>query len=110
MDIKLTFSKAHHAGKLSEELVAALPSLIDTVAGVRHARFSFSTKGEAITLWVPTGTDPAVVQAVIDAHDATPPPPVANPRDIARAKIDAALAAKSSPAILDALAAIKAVL
>jgi hypothetical protein len=53
----------------------------------------------------------AAVLAVYEAHDPTAlPPPVITPRDIARAKIDAALAAKSSPAILDALAAIKAVL
>ena len=41
---------------------------------------------------------------------ASPARPRVDPRDVARAKIDAALAVKSLPAVLDALAALKAVL
>ena len=110
MDTRLTFTKAHHLGKLHGELLAAFPSFVETVDGRKSARCSVTGRGDAIELWVPAGTDPAAVQAVIDAHDATPPVSPPSPRDVARAKIDAALAAKSLPAVLDALAALKAVL
>jgi hypothetical protein len=71
----LTLRKPHHLSKIHDELLAAFPEWIETTHGERRALHSLCGDGETLTLSVPDATDDVAVQAVVDAHDPTPPVP-----------------------------------
>lgn len=73
--------------KLYSELVAHYPQFGDTTGWmVIHA--------DRITLDLPKDVTEAQIDAVINAHDPTPPPPVLTKRELAREKLAAIDATK----------------
>lgn len=72
----LRYTVSHHLSKLHDELLAAVPSLqpVTNADGEREAVMRISGDGETLTLVVPDDAPDADIQAVLDAHDPTPPP------------------------------------
>jgi acyl-CoA hydrolase len=68
----LRYRQPHHLGKLHLELLAAIPGL-QPIEG--SARCIVSGDGISLQLSVPDEIDPLQIQAVVEAHDPTPPPP-----------------------------------
>lgn len=62
---RLPFAKAHRLSKLHDELLAA---------GITPERVEGTVDGKTCWITVDDAFDPAVVQAVVDAHDPTPVP------------------------------------
>jgi hypothetical protein len=74
MSQQLTFTRPHRPGKLADELFAAFPTWRQTGPDGRfRTEVVVETDGDTIRLTVPEGTNPAAVQAVIDAHDPSTP-------------------------------------
>jgi hypothetical protein len=95
---KLTFTQAHHLGKLHDELLAAIPALQPTGAGEeRRAVMSVSGDGSTLSLGVPDDADEAAIAAVVAAHDPTPPAPPPDPNT----ELTAAIAAVDTTGIVD---------
>jgi hypothetical protein len=94
----LTFTQAHHLGKLHDELLAAIPALQPTGTGdERQAVMTVSGDGQTLTLQVPDGADEAAIQAVVAAHDPTPPAPPVDPDE----ELAAAIRAVDTSLIVD---------
>jgi hypothetical protein len=75
----LTYTHPHHLSKLSDELMAAVPSIAPVPGpdGVNMAVMTLSDDGgDVITMTVPDEADEAAIAAVVAAHDPTPPPAV----------------------------------
>lgn len=74
-----TYTKPHHAGKLYDELVAAVPALkpVKTPDGAWVAVWQLEEQGDVVKVKVPDelGVKEAEIRAVVMAHDPTPPPP-----------------------------------
>ena len=79
----LTIQKACHLGKLTDELIAAIPALAPTPApgggpdgrDAHEARFRLSGNATSVTLEFPDNVALVSVQGVINAHNPAPPPP-----------------------------------
>lgn len=107
----LTVTRPHHLAKLTHELLAACPELAPRLipdaqlpngAPVRAASFKLMATGNTLRIVVPDDADDAAIQAVIAAHDPTPPPAPPVP-DFGSAAYDLAQVA-------DAVAAMRAFL
>ena len=79
---RLVFNLAHDLGRIHEELIAAIPSL-ERVRIRDEERFLGDREslpdniraeglGDKLTITVADDADEVAIQAVIDAHDATP--------------------------------------
>jgi len=71
----IEYDEAVRPGKLHEELRAAIPELVEMEGSIPRALYQLSLQGDGsgITLTFPDSVDPALVQAVLDAHDASTP-------------------------------------
>jgi hypothetical protein len=71
----LSITRPHRLSKLSDELLAAVPSLrpVAGVDGVNVARAVVSGDGRILQLQLPDDADEQAIRAVVDAHDATTP-------------------------------------
>jgi hypothetical protein len=67
----LSYTQAHNAARLYDEMIAAIPSLAPTNGA---ANLLISSNGNALALTVPDGTNEALIPPVLAAHDPTPTP------------------------------------
>ena len=86
--VRLHFVQPHHPGKLYDEIIAAIPAL--RPAPNERQILGLSWLGDDIWLTVPDDTDPAIVAAVVVAHDPTPLPVPPTPDERLEAAIIAA--------------------
>lgn len=72
---RLHFTKSHRAGRLHEELLAAVAELQPVLGtdGRPSARLTFEHAGTDLWLTVPDDADEAAIAAVVAAHDPTKP-------------------------------------
>jgi hypothetical protein len=82
----VTVQKQCHLGKLSDELIAAIPALAPVLVpgsgpdgrDAKEPQFNLEGNQTHVRVRFPDDVSAASVQAVIDAHDSTPPAPHAD--------------------------------